>query len=49
MRDVVVYRNSTGERLYDVGAVYIEPSGKHMVLELRVTDDPQQGEDGQDE
>lgn len=42
MRDVGVYRNSTGDELYYVIAVYIEPSASHMMIEIRAIEGFQQ-------
>jgi hypothetical protein len=35
LRDVSVYRNSTGEFLYEVGAIYLSPDRKAVSLEFR--------------
>lgn len=35
LRDVVVYRNSTGEGLYQVGAMYFKLDTKKIILEFR--------------
>lgn len=35
LRDVAIYRNSTGEFMYQVGAVYLDLKGSDIVLEFR--------------
>ncbi|MDP6038719.1 MAG: hypothetical protein QGG64_09225 [Candidatus Latescibacteria bacterium] len=36
LRDVQVFRNDTGEKLYDVGALYLSRSPENLTLELDV-------------
>lgn len=49
MRDVAVYRNGTGQELYRVSTLYVEPSANHLVIEIRNGDehDTETGEPGE--